>query len=50
LIADGADVGAVQRRAGDANAGTTLGINTHAIPGTSDLAKQWEKLQGKKPQ
>jgi integrase len=48
LVADGADVGAVAARAGHANAGTTLGIYTHAIPGKSDLSDQWEKLQGKK--
>jgi integrase len=47
LIADGADVGAVAARAGHANAGTTLGIYTHAVPGKSDLSDQWEKLQGK---
>jgi len=46
--ADGADVGAVAARAGHANAGTTLGIYTHAVPGKSDLSDQWEKLQGKK--
>jgi integrase len=50
LIADGADIASVSARLGHADAGTTLGIYTRAIPGKSDLAAKWEEIQGKKPQ
>jgi integrase len=50
LVADGADIASVSERLGHSDAGTTLGIYTHAVPGKSNLAKQWEQLQKKKPQ
>jgi integrase len=48
LLADHAELAAVSERMGHSDPGTTLGIYTHAIPGKSDLAKQWEELQTKK--
>ncbi len=45
LVADGQDIAAISERMGHSDAGTTLGIYTHAVPGKVDLAKEWEKLQ-----
>jgi integrase len=50
LVADKQDIAAISERMGHSDAGTTLGIYTHAIPGKADLAKAWEELQKKKPQ
>jgi integrase len=50
LVADKQDIAAISERMGHSDAGTTLGIYTHAVPGKADLAKAWEELQKKKPQ
>ena len=53
LLAAGVPLAEVAKRLGHANPATTLGIYTHALPGTTGTARRWEELQGKeggKPQ
>jgi integrase len=50
LLADGADLAKVSKRAGHANPGFTARVYDHVIPGDDDLADQWEKAQGGKKQ